>query len=112
MESIYKNSPELDPTNDLSKSTQQVSVAPTIESQPLTQSHQTTIEQLTEPSQAFEKTTQLDSVSSEQSSEPEIPNFFLSTIHINQRLLSISFCPIFGLDLSENFQLVDRLETL
>ncbi len=73
MESIYKNSPELDPTNDLSKSTQQVSVAPTIESQPISQSHKTTIEQLTEPRKAFEKTTQLDSVSSEQSSEPEIP---------------------------------------
>ena len=73
MESIYRNSPELDPTNDLSQSTQPVPLAPTIESQPLTQSPQTTIEQLTEPSQAFEKTTQLDSVSSEQSSEPEIP---------------------------------------
>ncbi len=73
MESIYKNSPYLDSTNSSSTPTQQVSVAPTIESQPISPSHKTTIEQLTEPRKAFEKTTQLDSVSSEQSSEPEIP---------------------------------------
>ena len=73
MESIYKNSPELDPTNSSSTPTQQVSVAPTIESKPISQSHKTTIEQLTEPTPTEEKSTQLAHAPTEQSSETELP---------------------------------------
>ena len=48
MESIYKNSPELDPTNDLSSPTQQQTVEPPQESKTISQPNHDTFERPTE----------------------------------------------------------------
>ena len=70
MESIYKNSPELDPTNE---TIQKQTVEPTQREQPISQTHQVTSSQPSKSSQVKKSYAQPDHAPKDQPTEPEIP---------------------------------------
>ena len=74
MESIYRNSPELDKTNESSTPTQQVPIVPTIGSQPISQPDQVTNSQPLEPPQESKTIAPPDHATQEQPTSPEIPS--------------------------------------
>ncbi len=74
MESIYRNSPELDKTNESSTPTQQVPIVPTIGSQPISQPDLVTNSQPLELPQESKTIAPPDHATFEQPTSPEIPS--------------------------------------